>query len=184
MATGSSLSLGPYLPEPSPRAATSPRLILPTDRREAPPGRGRGLLDCHCGSITYVSGYCFANRASAQATVEQTIAADDQRASPLGFSRRPLGTVRERPSDGPLRIARRGSHARPGTRPPAGCNWHRVNLHLRNAPRVIPRSRVNRQLQEVQSGRQDLNLRPPGPQPEGSGCVGAESAVWSGFESP
>jgi hypothetical protein len=34
----------------------------------------------------------------------------------------------------------------------------------------------------VTSGRQNLNLRPPGPQPEGSGCVGADSAVWSGFE--
>jgi hypothetical protein len=30
---------------------------------------------------------------------------------------------------------------------------------------------------EVESGRQDLNLRPPGPQPEGSGCVEGHSAA-------
>ena len=31
-----------------------------------------------------------------------------------------------------------------------------------------------------ESGRQDLNLRPPGPQPEGSGCTRADSASGAG----
>ena len=33
----------------------------------------------------------------------------------------------------------------------------------------------------VRSGRQDLNLRPPGPQPEGSGRTRSASALWTGF---
>jgi hypothetical protein len=38
-------------------------LILPTDRRESSTRSGVvGLLGCHCGSITYASGYRFRNR--------------------------------------------------------------------------------------------------------------------------
>jgi hypothetical protein len=83
-------------PSLSPRAATSPRLILPTDRRahhELHRVGGRGLLGCHCGRITYASGRRFAAGASAQAAVEQTIAADEPRVSGTTrptLSRQPL----------------------------------------------------------------------------------------------
>ena len=40
----------------------------------------------------------------------------------------------------------------------------------------------HRYLQADSIRETDLNLRPPGPQPVGSGCVGADSAVLSGFE--
>ena len=47
---------------PSPRATTSPRLTLPLTVMKARPGRGRGHLGCHCGSITFASGCRVANR--------------------------------------------------------------------------------------------------------------------------
>jgi hypothetical protein len=50
-------------PSLSPRAATSPRFALPTDRRESSTrSGGRGRLGCPLRSITYASGYRFANR--------------------------------------------------------------------------------------------------------------------------
>jgi hypothetical protein len=50
-------------PSLSPRAATSPRFALPNDRRESSTrSGGRGRLGCPLRSITYASGYRFANR--------------------------------------------------------------------------------------------------------------------------
>jgi hypothetical protein len=66
-------------PSLSPRAATSPRLILPTDRRESSTrSGGRGLLGCHCEASPTPLATALRTGASAQATVEQTIAADEE----------------------------------------------------------------------------------------------------------
>ena len=56
----------------------------------------------------------------------------------------------------------RSETAPPRNRP---LSRHPVDSAPRHATRAISQSRVKRYLQEVQSGRQDLNLRPPGPQP-------------------
>jgi hypothetical protein len=78
-------------PSLSPRAATSQRLILPTDRRES--SNKSGVVDSSA-AIAEASPTPLATAlrsgASAQATVEQTIAADDLRAPRLRVGTRSL----------------------------------------------------------------------------------------------
>jgi hypothetical protein len=74
-------------------------------------------------SYTRARGHRSAQEAGVRADVDHALALDDQRASPLGFSRRPLGTVRGRPLRWTARIAMRGRAARSVTRPLAGCSW-------------------------------------------------------------
>jgi hypothetical protein len=69
---------------------------------------------------------------------------------------------------------------------------HRFSPDCRNWPLKGPirpgpslrRFSKDRDLQDFESGRQDLNLRPPGPQPEGSGCVGADQPSRAGSSCP
>jgi len=78
-------------PSLSPRAVTSPRLILPTDRRES--STRSGVVDSSA-AIAEASPTPLATAlrtgASAQATVEQTIAADEVQARWLRAARRLL----------------------------------------------------------------------------------------------